>query len=168
VNFFLPTAIVVILDQVAKQAFWRNGQDYAIVPGWLHITLLKNAGAAFGLFQGARGFFVVASALASILIIYIGLRLPREEVVRRVTLGMILGGAIGNLIDRLMFGEVIDFVQIGWNGHFWPVFNVADMGVSVGAAVLLIYLLFFSSRAGAPALEVDASDPTQSSGASQE
>jgi signal peptidase II len=141
VGFLLPAAVVVVLDQLTKQFFWRNGQNYDVIDGLLRITLVKNAGAAFGLFQGGRAFFIAASIIAVVFILYVGLRLPKSDWQRRLLLGAILGGAIGNLIDRVYAGEVIDFIDIGIGVHRWPVFNVADMGVSVGATLLLIYLL---------------------------
>ncbi|HEU4364402.1 MAG TPA: signal peptidase II [Candidatus Krumholzibacteria bacterium] len=140
-RFFLPAALVVALDQITKQLFWRNGQDYDIIDGYFHITLVKNAGAAFGMFQGGRLFFIIASIAAVVLISVVALRLPRGENLRRVWLGMILGGAIGNLIDRVLHGEVIDFLQIGFRGHYWPVFNVADMAVTIGAALLVLFAM---------------------------
>jgi len=141
VRFLFPAAIVVAIDQFTKQLFWRNGQNYEILEGFFNVTLLKNAGAAFGLFQGGRVFFVIASIVAIVLITWVGWRLPRDERFRRVCLSAILGGAIGNLIDRIIYGEVIDFLQIGWQGHYWPVFNVADMAVSLGAVFLVIHAL---------------------------
>lgn len=140
-GLFIPAAVIVILDQLTKHFFWRNGQNYELIPGYFNITLVKNAGAAFGMFQGARVFFVAASFIAVALIIYLGVRLPAAQRWRRVLLGLILGGAVGNLIDRVASGEVIDFIQIGVAGHYWPVFNVADSGVTVGAALLILYAL---------------------------
>lgn len=140
-GFLLPAAVVIVLDQVTKQFFWNNGQNYDVIDGILRITLVKNAGAAFGLFQGGRVFFIAASIAAIMFILYVGLRLPKDDRFRRVLLGVILGGAFGNLIDRVYAGEVIDFIDIGVGVHRWPVFNVADMGVSVGATLLMIYLL---------------------------
>jgi signal peptidase II len=141
VALFIPALVVILLDQFTKHLFWRVGQNHEIIPGWFNITLVKNAGAAFGMFQGARVFFVTASFLAVGLIIYLGLRLPASQRTRRILLGLILGGAIGNLIDRVASGEVIDFLQIGVAGHYWPVFNIADAGVTVGAALLILYAL---------------------------
>ena len=140
-GLFIPAVVVVVLDQLTKHLFWRNGQNYEIIPGFFNITLVKNAGAAFGMFQGARVFFVAASVLAVVLIVYLGLRLPADQRRRRLLLGLILGGAVGNLIDRVASGQVIDFLQIGFAGHYWPVFNVADMGVTIGAALLILYAL---------------------------
>lgn len=150
-GFLLPAALIVVLDQIAKQLFWRNGQNYDVIDGFLRITLVKNAGAAFGLFQGGRVFFIAASVIAIIFILYVGLRLPATDRYRRFLLGMILGGAVGNLIDRAYAGEVIDFIDMGIGVHRWPVFNVADMGVSIGATLLLIYLMRRPREAVEPA-----------------
>jgi signal peptidase II len=144
---FLPAALIVVVDQITKYLFWTNGRNYEILDGFFNITLVKNAGAAFGVLQGGRVFFIAASAVAILLITYLGLKLPREDRSRRICLGLILGGAVGNLIDRVRFGEVVDFVQIGFRGHYWPVFNVADVGVTVGASLLILYALL-PKRAG--------------------
>ena len=148
---FLPAILIVVVDQITKYLFWSNGQNYVIIDGFLNITLVKNAGAAFGMFQGGRAFFIGASVVAAVLITYLGMKLPREERARRIWLGLILGGAVGNLIDRARFGEVVDFLQIGFQGHYWPVFNVADIGVTVGASMLILYALM-PHRAGRPTL----------------
>lgn len=140
-GLFLPAVVVVVLDQLTKRLFWSNGQNYELIPGYFNIALVKNAGAAFGMFQGARVFFVIASFVAVALIVYLGVRLPKEQRGRRFLLGMILGGAIGNLIDRVASGQVTDFIQIGVAGHYWPVFNIADMGVSIGACLLILYAM---------------------------
>jgi signal peptidase II len=83
----------------------------------------------------------VASLIAVTFIIYLGFRLPPVERYKRILLGLILGGAIGNLIDRVYDGAVIDFIEMGVKGYWWPVYNVADVAVSVGAVLLLIHLL---------------------------
>ena len=160
VSFWLPAAIIVALDQITKQIFWHNAENYSLIEGFFRITLVRNAGAAFGMFQGARYPFIIASVIAAAFIVYLAVKLPREERVRRVVLGMILGGAIGNLIDRIYAGEVIDFLEIGVSGHYWPVFNVADMGVSIGAVLLLILLIRQpDSPETAPADEAVADEP---------
>ncbi len=158
-GLILPAVLVVVLDQLTKQFFWRSGQNHEIIAGFLNITLVKNSGAAFGVLQGGRVFFVVASVVAMVLIAIVGWRLPRTERYRRLLLGLVLGGAIGNLIDRLLHGEVIDFMQIGIGGHYWPVFNVADMAVTIGAVLLVLYAMR-SSRSdphavGTPAVDTD-------------
>ncbi len=143
-GFLVPAAVVIVVDQVTKQLFWHTfdaGQSVDILPGILRITLVRNAGAAFGMLQGARPFFILTSILAAIVILYLGWRLPRSERYRRFLLGFILGGAVGNLIDRAYAGEVIDFIEMGVNGHWWPVYNVADVAVTIGAVLLLVELL---------------------------
>ena len=144
-GFLLPAALVVVVDQVSKQLVWRSfvpGYQTDLIPDILRLTLVKNQGAAFGLFEGGRVFFIVASLIAVFFITYLGFRLPRNERFKRLLLGFILGGAIGNLIDRVYDGAVIDFIEMGVAGHWWPVYNVADIAVTVGAVLLLVQLLF--------------------------
>jgi signal peptidase II len=164
VGFVIPALVVIAVDQLTKQLAWHYfdiGRYFELIPGMLRITLVKNAGAAFGMFEGGRAFFIVASIIAAAVITYIGLRLPPAERLKRLLLGLILGGAIGNLIDRIYDGAVIDFVEMGIGGHWWPVYNVADIAVSVGAVLLLVQLLFFSPRAGeAPGERVETAGVT--------
>jgi signal peptidase II len=144
VGFLIPAAVVIAVDQLTKQLFWHTfltGQSVDILPGILRITLVRNAGAAFGMLQGARPIFIFTSVLAAIVILYLGWRLPRSERYRRFLLSLILGGAVGNLIDRVYAGEVIDFVEMGVNGHWWPVYNMADVAVTIGAVLLFVELM---------------------------
>lgn len=160
----VPAAVVVALDQLTKHLFWSNARNYQIIEGFFNITLVKNAGAAFGVLQGGRFFFVAASVVAVALILYIGSRLPPGEQSRRVWLGLILGGALGNLIDRVRAGEVVDFLQIGIGGHYWPVFNVADMGVTIGAALLIFHAVKSPrTHAAAAPVAADGEPPVSSS-----
>ena len=148
-GFLLPPAIVVIVDQISKQVVWHNfvpGYHVDIIPGILRFTLVKNDGAAFGLLEGGRIFFIIASVIAVVFITYLGFHLPKKERFKRLLLGLILGGAIGNLIDRVYDGAVIDFIEMGIAGHWWPVYNVADIAVTVGAVLLLLQLLTASRR----------------------
>lgn len=153
-GFLIPAAIVILVDQVTKQVIWARfnlGHHLDVIPGVLRITLVKNSGAAFGMFEGGRVIFIIASVIAVAVILYIGFRLPRRERLKRVLLGLILGGAIGNLIDRVYDGAVIDFIEMGLGGYWWPVYNVADIAVSVGAVLLLLYVLFAPRAAEPPA-----------------
>jgi signal peptidase II len=164
VGFLVPAAIVVVADQITKQIFWRQftpGFNVDIIPGILRITLVKNTGAAFGLFDGGRWFFITASVIAVGFILYLGFRLPRNERYRRLLLGLILGGAVGNLIDRVYDGAVIDFIEMGVAGHWWPVYNVADIAVTVGAVLLLIHLLWASKHADAADAQAEGGGVTE-------
>ena len=90
------------------------------------------------MFQGVGSFLVIASIIASVFILYLGQRLPEEARAKRLYLGMILGGAVGNLIDRIYPGHVIDFIDMGIGSHRWPVYNIADSAVTVGGILLII------------------------------
>ncbi len=167
-GFLIPAVVVILVDQITKQLAWRYFDVSGftdIIPGVLRITLVKNAGAAFGMFEGGRIFFIVASLIAAAVILYIGFRLPPTERLKRILLGLILGGAIGNLIDRIYDGAVIDFIEMGIGGHWWPVYNVADIAVSVGAVLLLLQLLFMTQH---PADEPTEPPVTTSGPASEE
>ncbi len=137
-GFLLPALVVIVLDQAAKQIFWSLGNNFELIDGLLRITLVRNAGAAFGMLQGGRVFLIISSVLASIFIIILAQRVPKEDLLRRVLLGMILGGAIGNLIDRIYPGQVIDFIDMGIGAHRWPVYNFADTAVTIGGILLIL------------------------------
>ncbi len=139
-GFLLPAVCIVFFDQATKQFFWHLGKNFDVLDGILRVTLVKNTGAAFGMFQGSRVFFIIASIIASILIAYVAARTPRTKAWRRLMLGLVLGGAFGNLIDRTLFGEVIDFIDMGIGTYRWPVYNIADLAVTVGAVGLVIDL----------------------------
>lgn len=119
---FLIAGIVVIVDQITK----------AIAT--THLTLVRNTGAAFGLFRDQTIIFILISAAA---IIFIGFYLIKKKTSYYLPLALILGGAVGNLIDRLRFGYVVDFIDL----RFWPVFNVADSCITIGAVILFFVII---------------------------
>jgi signal peptidase II len=135
-------AIGLIADIITKRLVEANIPLYESVPvfppyfSWTHI---QNTGAAFSLFQNGGLFFIIVAVVVSSLIIFYAPRLPREDWISRVALGLQLGGAIGNLIDRLRQGYVTDFAhfQIPQIGFDWPVFNVADSCVVIGVILLI-------------------------------
>jgi len=138
VGFLLPALVVLILDQVTKQFFWILGKNFDVIDGFLRITLVQNSGAAFGMLQGGRVFLVISSVIASIAIIFLSERMSSDESWKRVFLGLILGGALGNLVDRIYPGQVIDFIDMGIAAYRWPVYNFADAAVSIGGVLLII------------------------------
>ena len=144
--FLIGVALVVVaLDQVTKAWVRRTiSINEAYMPvEWLqpYVTLrhIQNTGAAFGLFPGFGTVFMAVAALVSLgIVVYVG-RLDIPSPWLRLALGLLLGGTVGNLIDRIrMAGRVTDFVDLGW----WPVFNVADSCVVVGTIILAIFVLF--------------------------
>ncbi len=139
------SACIVVLDQATKAlvaATMVQNQSIAIAGYLLRITYIRNPSAAFGLDLGSISFYIIVGVTASIVVSYYIIRLPRRDHWPRIALAMILAGALGNLIDRLRFGEVVDFIQVGLSSRLvWPIFNVADMGVSVGVFLLMLFFL---------------------------
>ena len=133
-RFFVIAFSVILLDQVSKLIIRNISLPISILPGFLDITLIMNTGAGFGMLQGKRWLLVWISVVVIGLILYYLDRIPKDE---KFAFALILGGAAGNLIDRLFIGAVTDFV----NFSFWPAFNLADSAVTVGAALLIILSL---------------------------
>ncbi|MFO7166696.1 MAG: signal peptidase II [Chloroflexota bacterium] len=143
-------ASIVAFDQISKAWIWDvlgpvEGTSRPLIEPWLSFTLVKNTGVAFGMFQGIPHFFTVTSILISLGAIYFyRFHLPRSRPWVQLSLGMIVGGAIGNIIDRIRQGFVVDFVHVSW---FPGIFNVADAAITVGVAMLAIYLVFTGEEA---------------------
>ena len=134
------SSFIVILDRLTKYlALTRlsEGESISVVPGVFHITLVLNTGVAFGLFKGCSIIFIVSSVLIIAAICMYLWRSKCRDFWMLLAMGLIIGGAVGNLIDRASFGYVIDFLDF----RIWPVFNVADSSVTVGAVILAIKLL---------------------------
>lgn len=141
---FIIISSVIILDQAAKflaTKYLELNHPLPLIKNFLNLTLVHNRGAAFGLFQNQLLVFVLISAVAIILIIF-SLRDKKNSALFKISLSLILGGAIGNLIDRVRFGFVIDFLDF----RVWPVFNLADSVITI-AAVLLTWELLFKKNA---------------------
>ena len=141
---------VILADQVTKWIAETALTQYApkaIVP-FLNFTLAYNEGAAFSFLSEAGGwqrwFFVLLAVGISTLIIVWLWRLPRDEKLTAAGLALVLGGAVGNLIDRLWHGHVIDFIDVYYGRYHWPAFNIADAAITVGAGFLIAQALFFS------------------------
>jgi len=140
----LVALVVIILDQLTKAWILRTlgpneGTSRPLIGEWLSFTFVKNNGVAFGLFRGIPYFFTITSILISIgAIVFYRYYLPNNRLWVQCTLGMIVGGAIGNIIDRLRFSYVVDFVHVSW---FPGIFNVADSAITMGVIMLAGYLL---------------------------
>jgi signal peptidase II len=140
---FSVAGIAILADQITKAIVEANIPLYAsvpVIPPFLSWTHTQNFGAAFSLFQNGGLFFVVVALVVSALIIYYAPRLPINDWLSRVALGLQLGGAIGNLLDRLTQGYVTDFIhfQIPQIGFDWPVFNIADSCIVIGVILLIV------------------------------
>jgi signal peptidase II len=142
--FFVIAAAVFALDQVTKALIraWLDPHEAWPDSGWLlHLVNVSNSGAAFGMLQGQTIFLVVTSLLGVAAIVLYYLFPPLEHGLLRVALGLQLGGAAGNLIDRVRSGEVTDFVKFDWWLIDWPAFNVADASISIGVVTILWFFL---------------------------
>ena len=143
--FVLPLSIVV-LDQVTKFLVIRSlplYEDVPLLPGLLSLQHVRNSGAVFGFLSGTNipgkpYLFALMSAIALAALTYYARTIPREERLPRFALSLVIGGAIGNLIDRVRFGYVVDFVKMYWESHVWPNYNVADSAISIGLVLLVI------------------------------
>ncbi|HJU06089.1 MAG TPA: signal peptidase II [Nitrospiraceae bacterium] len=137
----------VIVDQASKTNIMqtmRLHESIPIIPDFLSLTYIRNPGAAFGLLASSSHgfrlvFFGITSLFALGLLAMIFLRLHRDDWIGQLSIAGILGGAIGNLLDRVRFGEVIDFLDFYVNGYHWPAFNVADAAISVGVFFLILH-----------------------------
>lgn len=166
VEVFLGCAgFVVALDQITKATVSARlvlSEPVSVLGEFVRLTLVHNRGAAFGLFPGSPLPFIVVSALAIAVVLYLFARDAYQSLVSRLLLGCILGGALGNLIDRVRWGYVVDFIEVGIGRHHWPVFNVADSAVTLGV-LLLAWNLARSGRHTSAAAE-DASGTTVAGG----
>jgi signal peptidase II len=149
-RFTIVVIAVVALDQISKGAvlkFMALYKSIPVIPGFFNITHVHNPGGAFG-FLAQNGapwrhwLFLGAVLLALGMILYFHHQTPRSHPYLAFGLSLIFGGAIGNLIDRLRFGEVVDFLDFYILDHHWPTFNVADSGVTIGVLIFLAHIYF--------------------------
>jgi signal peptidase II len=140
---------IVLADQVTKLIVDRTmplHHSIPIIENFFSLTYIRNTGAAFGIFAGGAAafrlpFLILFSSLAIGFIVVMLKRLPDKEKGLISALSFILGGAIGNLIDRIAYGEVIDFLDFYWSDYHWPAFNLADSFITVGVLITVYYLI---------------------------
>ncbi|NQT47234.1 MAG: signal peptidase II [Candidatus Omnitrophica bacterium] len=135
-SFLLLGLAVFLVDRVTKiitLTYLTIGDSTPLIKGVFHLTLVENRGGAFGLFKGVPIVFLIVSLVTLLLIIGLSQRIARRPAPFRISLGLIAGGAAGNLFDRIAFGHVIDFLDF----RVWPVFNIADSAITIGVALLL-------------------------------
>lgn len=138
--FLLLVSVVVLLDQLTKalaQTYLTWGRSYPVFPPFFYLTLVENEGIAFGLFQdfGEALFFIITLSIIGLIILSFCSNPFRIKT--QVGMGCILGGAVGNWLDRLRFGAVIDFLDF----RIWPVFNLADCSITIGVGIFLLGFL---------------------------
>jgi len=144
----VTTGLILLLDQITKlyvDSSMRLHESIPVIQGLFSITYVRNPGAAFGFLADASPlfrsiFFVAITVLAIMLVVHYIWKSRAEEPFLTFALSLILSGAVGNLIDRVRLGEVIDFIDVYIGTTHWPAFNVADSAISVGAVILFIEL----------------------------
>ena len=140
---FLAAAAVFLMDIVSKAAVVA-ALTYGSSEPWLpvlNIVHWRNEGAAFSFLHDAGGwqrFFFSAVAVAASIVLVILIRRPQTDRPQRLAFGLLLGGALGNLLDRLARGAVVDWIDVRWQSFYWPAFNVADIGITLGAVLMLV------------------------------
>ncbi len=150
VIYYVIAIIAIIVDQLTK--YWiatgmERGDQISVIGNFFLITSHRNQGAAFGILQNQRWFFVVVTLIVVVAIIwYIQKVKSQPDKLLPVALSLVLGGAIGNFIDRARMGEVVDFLQFNFGSYTFPIFNVADSCIVVGVALIIIDALLDMSR----------------------
>ena len=146
--FSAITAAVIFLDQITKYAVvqrFRLHESVQVIPGFFDLTYVRNPGAAFGFLAGASGvwrsIFFITISLVALVVIAALVRQTRDRL-SLYAFALIGGGAVGNLIDRVRFGEVVDFIDWYYRTYHWPTFNIADSAISLGVGLLVIDTLF--------------------------
>ena len=131
----IPVLIILALDQLSKFIVIKNlnaNQSIPIIKGLLYVTFVRNRGAAFGILKNQLPLFIFTALFAVVLISLVISKKKERPLILNISLGLILAGAIGNLIDRLFLGYVVDFIDF----RIWPVFNVADSAITIGTVLL--------------------------------
>ncbi|MDD5422149.1 MAG: signal peptidase II [Candidatus Omnitrophota bacterium] len=142
---FLTALAILALDRLAKfiaLTYLAEGQSVKVLPGIFHFTLVLNDGTAFGLFKGQAALFAVFSIVVIVFIVVYTIKNRSMDALLSLALGLILGGAAGNLVDRAWYGHVTDFLDF----RIWPVFNIADSAITIGAAILMIKLFTHKTK----------------------
>jgi signal peptidase II len=150
---FAGIAVIgIIIDQITKIYIDRSMQLFDSIPvieNFFHITYVRNKGAAFSFLSNASWrlpFFIAISIIAAVVILIAFQKLRDDQKLAHISLAMIFSGAVGNLIDRVRLGEVIDFLDAHWYRHHWPAFNVADSLICVGVFLLAIDMILEEKR----------------------
>jgi signal peptidase II len=147
----LTAAAVLVADQATKAAIasaMQVGERVSVIGDLVVLWHVRNEGAAFSLFQGGQIFFLIVTVLAFGMLIYFQRAFRGRGVALYVVLGLILGGTLGNLLDRIRLGYVTDFISVGIGDLRWPTWNVADASIVVGILALVAYLMLLDPRRG--------------------
>lgn len=143
----LLAVVIVIIDQLSKfyiQGHMVIGMSTPVIQDVFHITYILNPGAAFGLFEHQTAFFVIIAICMCLAAIYFYPQIPKHHQLVRAGMGLMVGGAIGNVIDRINTGYVVDFFDL----RIWPIFNIADIGIVCGVGCIIFSILYLYKEDG--------------------
>ena len=135
---------ILIIDQVSKRIIATTmniGDSYEVIPNFLNITSHRNNGAAWGILSGKMGFFYIITIVILIVLVLFYIKEAKYNLFMQVAISLLFAGALGNFIDRLVNGEVVDFVDTNIFGYDFPIFNVADSSLTIGVLFIIIALL---------------------------
>lgn len=150
IRFFIILVLVVVSDQLSKLWILKNFALYdssVIIPGFFNLTFLRNTGAAFGMLSDMpllwrQIFFITIAAVALVALVVMQRKMGKENFWYTLCFALIGGGALGNVIDRVLYGSVVDFLDFYIGKYHWPAFNVADSGITVGVTIFLLLQIF--------------------------
>ena len=147
-RWLILSALVVLVDQVTKilaVKYLVGRPPVVVVPGFFDFSLVYNTGAAFGLLNNAEGwqnfFFIGVATLVSLFLVVSLYRMNRSDIQIAMAFALILGGAVGNVVDRIQQGYVVDFIHWFYQDWHWPTFNIADSAITIGAVLLVLDVL---------------------------
>ncbi|MCG6894572.1 MAG: signal peptidase II [Desulfobacteraceae bacterium] len=148
-RLMVVAGLVLLLDQLAKAWILHHLPLYhsiPVLPGWFELTHVQNPGGAFGFLAGhhpgIRGaVFLFFSGLAAVLVLFFYFKTPKTHFMLAAGFALIFGGALGNLVDRLRFGKVVDFLDVHYGTYHWPAFNIADSAITVGIGIFLLHIV---------------------------
>lgn len=141
----LLSVAIVILDQVTKQWVAMRfylGESLPVVPGWFNLVHVRNTGAAWGMLGGLNGLLVLLSLVVLLVLIFFRRSFLTDSLIHRLALALMIGGIVGNLLDRVRLQYVVDFLDFCWRNHHFPAFNVADSAICVGVGLYMVSALF--------------------------
>ena len=147
--YYIVALLIVIFDQLTKWWIVREmtiGERIPVIENFLYITSHRNQGAAWGILQGQMTFFYIVTVIVVVFVVYYIQKYGKEQPLFGYALAIILGGAIGNFIDRLFRKEVVDFIDVYPFGYNFPIFNVADSALTIGVLLMIVYILYIEGK----------------------
>jgi signal peptidase II len=146
---WLLALLVLLLDQWSKVFIRSNfvsGENLQVVSGAFNITYVHNSGAVWGILQNGSPWLAILSCIVIVVISLFLNKITENKTVNKIAIGLILGGIAGNLVDRIKFGAVTDFLDFYAGKYHWPAFNIADASICVGVVIYLAFMLFYGIR----------------------